>query len=69
MQIRNGARIWRRVRLNPDGSLDTDFLSTNAGANNNLYDMDVPSGGKILIGGEFNTYNGVLCHYIARIWD
>jgi uncharacterized delta-60 repeat protein len=55
------------ARLNTDGSLDTSFLATGAGANGVVYSVAVQSDGKILIGGGFTTYNGISRGYIARL--
>jgi uncharacterized delta-60 repeat protein len=62
--------IGRRgiARLNSDGSLDTSFLVTGTGTNGWLYSVAVLSDGKILIGGQFTTYNGTARGNFARIW-
>lgn len=56
-------------RLNGDGSLDTTFLATGAGASFNVFTIAVQSDGRILIGGNFTTYNGTNQGYIARLWN
>jgi uncharacterized delta-60 repeat protein len=56
------------ARLNSDGSLDTGFLATGAGANGQVESVAVQSDGKILIGGRFTTYNGTSRGYVARLW-
>ena len=62
----NGTSRNRIVRINTDGSLDTTF-NPGTGANNIIYAIAIQSDGKILIGGEFTTYNGTSRNRIARI--
>jgi uncharacterized delta-60 repeat protein len=55
-------------RLNSDGTPDVSFNSGGAGANATVYAMAVQSDGKILIGGDFTSYNGVTnFNHIARV--
>jgi uncharacterized delta-60 repeat protein len=56
----------RIARLNTDGSLDTSF-DPGSGANGNVYAIAVQADGKVLIAGDFTTYNGFLRNYIARL--
>jgi len=64
----NGTSRGYVARLNTDGSLDTGFLATGAGANNGVYSVAVqPSDGKILIGGLFTSYNGTSRGCVARL--
>ncbi len=53
------------IRLNADGSLDKSFYSGLA--NNNARAIHVQSDGKIIVGGSFTSYDGVLRNYIARL--
>jgi uncharacterized delta-60 repeat protein len=46
--------------LNTDGTLDTSFNMGGTGANANVYAIAVQPNGKIIIGGDFNVYNGDL---------
>ncbi len=57
----------RIARLQPDGSLDEDF-DPGAGANGIVYATSLLNDGKILIGGAFTAYNGILVNRIARIY-
>jgi len=57
----------RFARLNADGTLDTAFLSTAAGANSSVRAIAVQSDGGIVIGGEFGNYNGAYRGNIARL--
>ena len=56
----------RIARLNADGSLDATFLS-GIGANNNIRAVLVLSDDKILIAGDFTSYNGTTINRIARL--
>lgn len=58
--------IKRIARLNNDGSLDNSF-NTGTGANFDIYTCAIESNGKIIIGGNFTTFNGVSCGRIARL--
>ena len=60
---------WNRntfARLNNDGSLDTTF-NPGTGADNNINSISIQSDGKIIIMGDFTSYNGIGRNYIARI--
>jgi uncharacterized delta-60 repeat protein len=48
----NGQPVNRLARLNPDGSIDPTFSLTVA-FNNQINDLLILSGGKILVGGQF----------------
>jgi uncharacterized delta-60 repeat protein len=65
----NGSTRNHLARLESDGSLDTSFLASGAGANNTVYAITLQSDGMILIGGAFSSYNGVSIRRIARIQD
>ena len=56
----------RIARLNTDGSLDTSFV-VGSGANNIIYAAAIQPDGKILIGGQFTSYNGTSKNRIARL--
>ncbi|MCF8374346.1 MAG: T9SS type A sorting domain-containing protein [Bacteroidales bacterium] len=62
----NGTASSRIARLNSDGSLDTTFIP-GTGANDVVYAIDIQSTGKILIGGDFTSYNGISKNRIARL--
>lgn len=62
----NGTSINRIARLNADGSLDTGF-NPGTGFNNSAFSMALQPDGKILIGGVFTSYNGILRNYITRL--
>jgi len=54
------------ARLNTDGTLDTTF-KVGVGALPNIWKALVQPDGKVLIGGDFTSYNTTLRNYIARI--
>ena len=55
------------ARLNPDGSLDTNF-DPGLGPNLPVQTIAVQSDGRILIGGAFTQYDGSECLAFARLW-
>ena len=63
--VNNTARN-RIARLNTNGSLDTAFLGSAAGANNSVRTIAVQSDGRIVIGGDFGNYNGIYRGSVAR---
>jgi uncharacterized delta-60 repeat protein len=62
----NGTSRTRIARLNADGSLDTSF-DPGSGANDAVYTISIQSDGKIIIGGDFTSYNGTSRNTIARL--
>jgi uncharacterized delta-60 repeat protein len=62
----NGVTRNYIARLNADGSVDPSF-NPGAGANNYVYTIAVQADGKMIIGGEFTTVNGIARNYIARL--
>lgn len=63
----NGVARGHIARLNADGNLDATFLATGAGANGTIQSFAVQTDGKIVIGGNFTTYNGFTRTNIARL--
>ena len=64
----NGISQARIARLNSDGSLDTTTFNVGgAGANGSIRSIAVLRDGKILIGGDFTTYNQTPINRIARL--
>ncbi|SFA96784.1 protein of unknown function, partial [Flavobacterium swingsii] len=53
----NQATENRIIRLNADGTKDTSFI-TGTGFNNSVNSIAVQPDGKIMVGGDFTTYNG-----------
>jgi uncharacterized delta-60 repeat protein len=62
----NGVTRNRIARVNADGTLDATFDSST-GANLSILDGIIQSDGKILVGGNFTTYNGTNINRIARV--
>jgi uncharacterized delta-60 repeat protein/uncharacterized repeat protein (TIGR01451 family) len=62
----DGVQRNRIARLNPDGSLDLSF-NPGDGANGVIRTMELLSSGKILVGGEFTSFNGIERNGIARL--
>jgi uncharacterized delta-60 repeat protein len=56
----------RIARLMPDGTLDLSF-NPGSGANGEVNTIALLPDGKILIGGSFSAYNGILRSRIARL--
>jgi uncharacterized delta-60 repeat protein len=54
------------ARLSPNGKIDTDF-DPGTGANAAVYALVRQPDGKILIGGDFTSYNGTARNRIARL--
>lgn len=64
----NGTSRSNVARLNADGTLDTSFNpGTGTGTTDTVRSVAVLSNGKILIGGDFATYNGTSRNLIARL--
>lgn len=63
----NGAIRNRIARLNSDGTLDTSFLNSGSGANDSVAALTLQPDGKVLIGGEFTSVNGMPRSHIARL--
>jgi uncharacterized delta-60 repeat protein len=62
----NGTTATRIIRLNPNGSIDGTFVY-GTGFNNFIYSIEIQSDGKILVGGDFTTYQGDTYNRIIRL--
>ncbi|MBS1742086.1 MAG: T9SS type A sorting domain-containing protein [Bacteroidetes bacterium] len=62
----NGSSKAKLVRLNADGSIDGGF-SVGSGFNDSVNIVTVQADGKILVGGNFTTYNGSAANYLVRL--
>ncbi len=62
----NGTPINRLARLNSDGSLDLTF-DAGTGVNGNIATIVIQPDLRILIGGDFISYNGLPSRRIARV--
>jgi uncharacterized delta-60 repeat protein len=63
----NGVTVNRIVRLNTDGTRDTGFSTEGTGFGNIIHAIALQSDGKLLVGGEFTTYNGIFLNRIQRL--
>ena len=64
----NGTTVNRIVRLNSDGTRDTSFTTNiGTGAASSIRSIAIQSDGKILVGGDFTTWNGTTVGYIVRL--
>lgn len=63
----SGVTTGRIVRLNANGSVDTSFNSGGSGALSKIWTLKLQPDNKILIGGEFQAYNGTAAKRIARL--
>lgn len=66
MTFYNGTTVYKIFRLNTDGSIDPSFNPAN-GPNNIIFTSIVQNDGKILIGGNFTTFNGLSKNRIVRL--
>jgi len=62
----NGVTQNRITRFNSDGTRDTGFTS-GTGFERTVYTITLQSDGKILVGGNFRSYNGVTQNRITRL--
>lgn len=62
----NGAACGRIIRILADGAVDVSF-ATGSGFNNQVYDVALQADGKIIIVGNFTSYNGVPINRVVRL--
>ena len=62
----NGVSVSKIIRLNNDGTIDGLF-NTGTGFNNMVNAITTQSDGKILVGGNFTSYNGTPALYLTRL--
>lgn len=62
----NGIAIKRMARLNIDGTIDTSF-NVGSSFDAKVNSIAIQSDGKIVVVGDFSSYNGFSCNKIARI--
>jgi uncharacterized delta-60 repeat protein len=62
----NGTSRNRIIRLNSDGSVDNTF-NIGSGFNNSVFEIQPQPDGKILVGGDFSSYNGTSRNAIIRL--
>jgi len=49
-----------------DGTVDSSF-TIGTGFSNNVFDLKIQDDGKIIVIGQFNSYNGTSCNGIIRL--
>jgi uncharacterized delta-60 repeat protein len=64
----SGVTANRIIRLNLDGSIDDTFV-TGSGFDQRVYAIVQQPDGKILVGGDFTTYNGTTTKNFIRLND
>lgn len=62
----NGTTCNRIIRLNNNGSVDATF-GIGTSFNDNIGALSLQSDGKILVGGDFTSYNGTSANRIIRL--
>lgn len=63
----NGATTTRHLfRLNSNGTIDTSF-DQGSGLNGSVLSLDLDSESKLLVGGNFTSYNGANNNHLIRI--
>jgi uncharacterized delta-60 repeat protein len=55
------------VRLNNDGTVDPTWNTSGAGPSNQVMDIALMTDGRIVIAGNFVTYNGINSYFITRL--
>lgn len=66
----NGVTRNYLARLNADGSLDAGFLGGPLiGGDNSVFTLALQVNGKIVVGGDFNKFNGVSRNRLTRLND
>lgn len=63
----NGNRVNNIARLNADGTFDNSFYTWADHDQVETYALAQQSDGKILVGGEFTSYNGISRDHFARV--
>jgi uncharacterized delta-60 repeat protein len=64
----NGTPVNYIVRLNTDGSIDTNFTANiGIGANGPVQSIALQSDNRIVLGGQFTQFNGVTRNHVTRL--
>lgn len=64
----NNISTRKIARINSDGSLDASFnIGTGFEITDKVYAIALQNDGKILVGGNFSSYNGISVNHIIRI--
>lgn len=62
----NDVMVNNFVRLSIDGTLDTSF-NLGDGFNGIVHTIEIQPDGKILLGGDFTEFNGIVANHIVRL--
>lgn len=62
----NGTSVNTIIRLNTNGSLDASF-SSGTGPAGPVWNLTRQQDAKVIVGGQFTTYNGISATFITRI--
>ena len=62
----NGTACGRIIRLNTNGTVDASFVQ-GAGFDANISALTTQADGKIMVGGDFLVYNGIVVNRIIRL--
>ena len=65
--LTNGSRANGIARLNADGTSDSSFNETGSGASGEIFAVALQPDGKIIIGGNFTSYDGQTISRLARL--
>ena len=63
----NGTTANGIIRLNTNGSVDTSFVTGTGFSGGNVRALTIQTDGKILVGGNFTSYNGTTAIRIIRL--
>lgn len=63
----NGTTVNRIARILPSGAIDTTF-NTGIGTTSNITNVEILSDGKILLSGNFTTFNGISSNKIIKLF-
>jgi len=63
----NGITANGIVRINSDGTIDTSFVTGTGFNSTQIRSLALQSDGKIVVGGNFTTYNGTTVNRIVRL--
>jgi uncharacterized delta-60 repeat protein len=64
----NGVTVNRIARILPNGALDTSF-NIGMGSASNITNVEILADGKILLSGNFTSFNGVTTNKIVRLFS
>lgn len=63
----NGTPAKRIIRLNSNGTIDSSFIIVGTSFDKSISKIKIQADGKILIGGSFTNYNGIIANNLIRL--